>query len=78
MMMMKLQIFLPPEMEVLEQMVDMTSKLFECDRDEMYSYLLRLCSKSLFYLLWLGTPSRIAWRRCSGADCQPITNSCLD
>ncbi|XP_077351806.1 leucine-rich PPR motif-containing protein, mitochondrial [Festucalex cinctus] len=30
------------ETEVLEQMVDMTSKLFECDRDEMYSYLLRL------------------------------------
>uniref|UniRef100_A0A672JT29 Leucine rich pentatricopeptide repeat containing n=1 Tax=Salarias fasciatus TaxID=181472 RepID=A0A672JT29_SALFA len=32
------------QMEALEQMVDMTSKLFECDRDEMYCYLLRLCS----------------------------------
>lgn len=28
--------------EALEQMVDMTTKLFECDRDEMYSYVLRL------------------------------------
>lgn len=28
-------------------MVDMTAKLFECDRDEMYCYILRLCSKSL-------------------------------
>lgn len=34
------------QMESLEQMVDMTVKLFECDRDEMYSYILRLCSKS--------------------------------
>uniref|UniRef100_UPI0037E7B2E4 leucine-rich PPR motif-containing protein, mitochondrial n=1 Tax=Semicossyphus pulcher TaxID=241346 RepID=UPI0037E7B2E4 len=31
------------QMETLEQMVDMTAKLFECDRDEMYSYALRLC-----------------------------------
>ncbi|KAM8860091.1 leucine-rich PPR motif-containing protein, mitochondrial isoform 2-T2 [Spinachia spinachia] len=31
------------QMEALEQMVDMTDKLFECDRDEMYSYILRLC-----------------------------------
>ncbi|XP_037320697.2 leucine-rich PPR motif-containing protein, mitochondrial [Pungitius pungitius] len=31
------------QMETLEQMVDMTDKLFECDRDEMYSYVLRLC-----------------------------------
>ncbi|XP_053731965.1 leucine-rich PPR motif-containing protein, mitochondrial [Synchiropus splendidus] len=31
------------QMEALEQMVDMTAKLFECDRDEMYSYVLRLC-----------------------------------
>ncbi|KAF3841884.1 hypothetical protein F7725_023835 [Dissostichus mawsoni] len=29
------------QIEPLEQMVDMTDKLFECDRDEMYSYLLR-------------------------------------
>uniref|UniRef100_A0A8D0D7B0 Leucine rich pentatricopeptide repeat containing n=1 Tax=Sander lucioperca TaxID=283035 RepID=A0A8D0D7B0_SANLU len=34
------------QMESLEQMVDMTTKLFECDRDEMYSYILRLCSKT--------------------------------
>uniref|UniRef100_A0A8B9LI61 PROP1-like PPR domain-containing protein n=1 Tax=Astyanax mexicanus TaxID=7994 RepID=A0A8B9LI61_ASTMX len=27
----------------LENMVDMTAKLFECDRDEMYHYLLCLC-----------------------------------
>uniref|UniRef100_A0A8C3GC10 Leucine rich pentatricopeptide repeat containing n=1 Tax=Cyclopterus lumpus TaxID=8103 RepID=A0A8C3GC10_CYCLU len=33
-------------MESLEQMVDMTAKLFECDRDEMYSYVLRLCKES--------------------------------
>lgn len=33
-------------MEPLEQMVEMTAKLFECDRDEMYSYILRLCSTS--------------------------------
>uniref|UniRef100_A0A8C1LV65 Leucine rich pentatricopeptide repeat containing n=1 Tax=Cyprinus carpio TaxID=7962 RepID=A0A8C1LV65_CYPCA len=33
-------------MESLENMVDMTVKLFECDRDDMYHYLLRLCSKS--------------------------------
>lgn len=26
-------------------MVDMTIKLFDCDRDDMYHYLLRLCSK---------------------------------
>ncbi|KAM3863077.1 LOW QUALITY PROTEIN: leucine-rich PPR motif-containing protein, mitochondrial [Diretmus argenteus] len=31
------------QMEALEQMVDMTTKLFECDRDEMYSYILRVC-----------------------------------
>ncbi|KAI4892054.1 hypothetical protein NFI96_022359 [Prochilodus magdalenae] len=31
------------EMEALENVVDMTAKLFECDRDEMYHYLLRLC-----------------------------------
>ncbi|XP_054455932.1 leucine-rich PPR motif-containing protein, mitochondrial [Anoplopoma fimbria] len=34
------------QMEALEQMVDMTSKLFECDRDEMYSYILRLCKET--------------------------------
>ncbi|XP_060896075.1 leucine-rich PPR motif-containing protein, mitochondrial [Labrus mixtus] len=31
------------QLEALEHMVDMTAKLFECDRDEMYSYALRLC-----------------------------------
>ncbi|KAF1375540.1 hypothetical protein PFLUV_G00221260 [Perca fluviatilis] len=34
------------QMEALEQMVDMTTKLFECDRDEMYSYILRLCKET--------------------------------
>uniref|UniRef100_H3CPU5 Uncharacterized protein n=1 Tax=Tetraodon nigroviridis TaxID=99883 RepID=H3CPU5_TETNG len=34
------------QMEPLEQMVDMTAKLFECDRDEMYSYILRLCKET--------------------------------
>ncbi|XP_054885864.1 leucine-rich PPR motif-containing protein, mitochondrial [Poeciliopsis prolifica] len=34
------------KMETLEQMVEMTSKLFECDRDEMYSYILRLCKET--------------------------------
>ncbi|KAL0983843.1 hypothetical protein UPYG_G00133470 [Umbra pygmaea] len=31
------------QMESLESLVEMTAKLFECDRDEMYHYLLRLC-----------------------------------
>uniref|UniRef100_A0A4W4ESJ5 PROP1-like PPR domain-containing protein n=1 Tax=Electrophorus electricus TaxID=8005 RepID=A0A4W4ESJ5_ELEEL len=31
------------QMEALETMVDLTAKLFECDRDEMYHYLLCLC-----------------------------------
>ncbi|XP_075902405.1 leucine-rich PPR motif-containing protein, mitochondrial [Nelusetta ayraudi] len=34
------------QMEPLEQMVDVTAKLFECDRDEMYSYVLRLCKET--------------------------------
>uniref|UniRef100_A0AAX7VCU8 PROP1-like PPR domain-containing protein n=1 Tax=Astatotilapia calliptera TaxID=8154 RepID=A0AAX7VCU8_ASTCA len=34
------------QLEALEQMVDMTAKLFECDRDEMYNYLLRLCKET--------------------------------
>ncbi|XP_058507981.1 leucine-rich PPR motif-containing protein, mitochondrial [Solea solea] len=34
------------QMEALEQMVDLTAKLFECDRDEMYSYILRLCKET--------------------------------
>lgn len=34
------------QMESLEQMVDITAKLFECDRDEMYSYILRLCKET--------------------------------
>ncbi|KAF3708052.1 Leucine-rich PPR motif-containing protein, mitochondrial Precursor [Channa argus] len=34
------------QMESLEQLVDMTAKLFECDRDEMYSYILRLCKET--------------------------------
>ncbi|XP_054655243.1 leucine-rich PPR motif-containing protein, mitochondrial isoform X2 [Dunckerocampus dactyliophorus] len=37
---------LTQQMEPLEQMVDMTSKLFECDRDEMYSYIFRLCKET--------------------------------
>lgn len=42
-------------MEPLEQMVDITAKLFECDRDEMYSYIIRLCSESplLQMFLWI-------------------------
>uniref|UniRef100_A0A8C5MAX7 Leucine rich pentatricopeptide repeat containing n=1 Tax=Leptobrachium leishanense TaxID=445787 RepID=A0A8C5MAX7_9ANUR len=31
------------KMEMLENMVDSTQKLFECDRDELYFYLLQLC-----------------------------------
>ncbi|CAL8254083.1 unnamed protein product [Lota lota] len=34
------------QMESLEQMVEMTAKLFECDRDEMYSYILRSCKST--------------------------------
>ncbi|XP_066534859.1 leucine-rich PPR motif-containing protein, mitochondrial [Hoplias malabaricus] len=34
------------QMEALENMVDMTGKLFECDRDEMYHYMLRLCKET--------------------------------
>ncbi|XP_051945899.1 leucine-rich PPR motif-containing protein, mitochondrial [Xyrauchen texanus] len=33
-------------MEPLENMVDMTVKLFECDRDDMYHYLFRLCKET--------------------------------
>lgn len=40
-------------MEPLEQMVDITAKLFECDRDEMYSYIIRLCSKSTWLQIFL-------------------------
>ncbi|CAM4552588.1 leucine-rich PPR motif-containing protein, mitochondrial [Caretta caretta] len=34
------------QMETLENMVEMTQKLFECDRDQMYYYLLNLCKIS--------------------------------
>ncbi|XP_056326480.1 leucine-rich PPR motif-containing protein, mitochondrial [Danio aesculapii] len=34
------------QMEPLENMVDMTVKLFECDRDEMYHFLFRLCKET--------------------------------
>ncbi|KAK2896610.1 hypothetical protein Q8A67_011098 [Cirrhinus molitorella] len=34
------------QMEPLENMVDMTVKLFECDRDDMYHYLFRLCKET--------------------------------
>ncbi|KAJ8248315.1 hypothetical protein GJAV_G00240690 [Gymnothorax javanicus] len=34
------------QMEALENLVEMTGKLFECDRDEMYHYILRLCSEN--------------------------------
>ncbi|XP_039914617.1 leucine-rich PPR motif-containing protein, mitochondrial [Hirundo rustica] len=34
---------LDKQMEVLEQLVELTRNLFECDRDEMYYHLLELC-----------------------------------
>nr|XP_061794346.1 leucine-rich PPR motif-containing protein, mitochondrial [Nerophis lumbriciformis] len=34
------------QMDALEQMVYLTSRLFGCDRDEMYSYLLTLCKET--------------------------------
>ncbi|RXM34455.1 Leucine-rich PPR motif-containing protein, mitochondrial [Acipenser ruthenus] len=34
------------QVETLENMVEMTRKLFECDRDEMYYYLIRLCKEN--------------------------------
>uniref|UniRef100_A0A8C9W9Z9 Leucine rich pentatricopeptide repeat containing n=1 Tax=Scleropages formosus TaxID=113540 RepID=A0A8C9W9Z9_SCLFO len=34
------------QMEPLETLVEMTQKLFECDRDEMYHYVLRLCDET--------------------------------
>ncbi|XP_059422454.1 leucine-rich PPR motif-containing protein, mitochondrial-like [Carassius carassius] len=34
------------QMEPLENMVDTSVKLFECDRDDMYHYLLRLCKET--------------------------------
>uniref|UniRef100_A0A8C3XQ49 Leucine-rich PPR motif-containing protein, mitochondrial n=1 Tax=Chelydra serpentina TaxID=8475 RepID=A0A8C3XQ49_CHESE len=34
------------QMETLENMVEMTQKLFECDREQMYYYLLKLCKIS--------------------------------
>ncbi|NXI54137.1 LPPRC protein, partial [Chloroceryle aenea] len=34
------------QMETLEHLVELTQNLFECDRDEMYYYLLQLCDNS--------------------------------
>ncbi|RXM99208.1 Prolyl endopeptidase-like, partial [Acipenser ruthenus] len=34
------------QVETLENMVEMTRKLFECDRDEMYYCLIRLCKEN--------------------------------
>ncbi|XP_064172695.1 leucine-rich PPR motif-containing protein, mitochondrial [Anguilla rostrata] len=34
------------QMEALENLVEMTEKLFECDRDDMYHYVLRMCSEN--------------------------------
>ncbi|KFZ49659.1 hypothetical protein N321_14246, partial [Antrostomus carolinensis] len=34
------------QMETLEHLVDLTQNLFECDRDEMYYYLLQLCENN--------------------------------
>ncbi|NWV13255.1 LPPRC protein, partial [Ptilonorhynchus violaceus] len=34
------------QMEALEQLVELTQNLFECDRDEMYYCLLQLCEKN--------------------------------
>ncbi|NXE90168.1 LPPRC protein, partial [Menura novaehollandiae] len=34
------------QMEALEQLVELTQNLFECDRDEMYYYLLQLCENN--------------------------------
>ncbi|XP_075781537.1 leucine-rich PPR motif-containing protein, mitochondrial isoform X2 [Pelodiscus sinensis] len=34
------------QMDILENMVEMTEKLFECDRDQMYYYILQLCKIS--------------------------------
>ncbi|KAM7385366.1 hypothetical protein PAMP_001453 [Pampus punctatissimus] len=34
------------QLETMEQMVDMTNKLFGCDRDEMYFYILRICKET--------------------------------
>ncbi|CAH2254796.1 leucine-rich PPR motif-containing, mitochondrial [Pelobates cultripes] len=34
------------KVEVLENLVEVTQKLFECDRDEMYFYLLQLCKEN--------------------------------
>lgn len=39
--------------EVLEQLVELTRNLFECDRDEMYYHLLELCgewARDLFHV----------------------------
>ncbi|KAM9273076.1 leucine-rich PPR motif-containing protein, mitochondrial [Cariama cristata] len=34
------------QMEALEHLVELTQNLFECDRDEMYYYLLQLCENN--------------------------------
>uniref|UniRef100_A0A8B9QJT0 Leucine rich pentatricopeptide repeat containing n=1 Tax=Apteryx owenii TaxID=8824 RepID=A0A8B9QJT0_APTOW len=34
------------QMETLEHLVELTQNLFECDRDEMYCYLLQLCDNN--------------------------------
>lgn len=37
--------FLLLKVETMESFVELTQKLFECDRDEMYYYQLKLYSK---------------------------------
>ncbi|KFV70036.1 hypothetical protein N307_14457, partial [Dryobates pubescens] len=34
------------QMDALEHLVELTKNLFECDRDEMYYYILQLCEKN--------------------------------
>uniref|UniRef100_A0A8D3DLY9 Leucine rich pentatricopeptide repeat containing n=1 Tax=Scophthalmus maximus TaxID=52904 RepID=A0A8D3DLY9_SCOMX len=45
------------QMETLQQMVDMTAQLFDCDRDEMYSYILRL------YKSWDWSKAEEVWTK---------------
>ncbi|KAK7902075.1 hypothetical protein WMY93_018844 [Mugilogobius chulae] len=77
------------QMESLEQMVEMTSKLFECDRDEMYNYVLRLCKDTNDWqkaeAMWTKMQEENAWydhsattQKTKSASSAPASNSSVN
>lgn len=50
------------KMETLEHLVELTQNLFECDRDEMYYYLLQLCGKWACDLFHVVICLHLCWR----------------